>query len=657
MAKLESSKLHCLANEIELLIEMEPLRSQQVDQMCSVLPQFIDSQKNFKRNEELLKVYRNVNDHTLRPISQSESEKNKEAINYLENRQNYYGALGLTIQENTQLLTNPVIKQFVNSLIAKNISEKEICTKLKSETTSLLKESLVELKKSQEDLLKMEKDGPTDEVKSLLWNSASRDDFLTLLAQKDEALAKKTSCQMEARYDRGLILKNKLVTVFSVGSGLSFIGPGRVAAALYASRANLVARTLTVGVFSLNAMQTAGYFTEAIENACYKDKPKATATSSCDQLSQNQKISLMYQRNEESSCALQTGLALFNGAAAAVGLSGINKIFSGSLAQEIGSANGLTAQLISKYGFRDFIQVAKIESTPIGKLITVKRKPNVSEWADSKIRGPDPVFNPNITVDNLGPAANKMGFSKNSEEVTMPYTDYYNARIKSYNSKVSNKDRLSTSYYETNVNPTDGKYYVKKFVNEGALPIGRIRKSSLLNTDHLALHDITAHGTAITIPREFTTTAQKSYSAILKFEDFIKAENPTLWSKITSDRRFERVYKYIDSEIDGSTGNWTLLIEAMRNGDKAKAARFINFLRVSFLKNKTASEQFDEILTQGRIHLDPNLLKLAKEYKLTFNSTMHKKPMGNAEANDSVIVDYLYKRHLETLTKIEKQNF
>ena len=70
--------------------------------------------------------------------------------------------------------------------------------------------------------------------------------------------------------------------------------------------------------------------------------------------------------------------------------------------------------------------------------------------------------------------------------------------------------------------------YNARFIEEGELPMGPAGTpgSSFSNTGHLHIHDITAHGTSITIPQEIIANAQKSFRIVNDFENYLKKNKP-----------------------------------------------------------------------------------------------------------------------------------
>jgi hypothetical protein len=227
--------------------------------------------------------------------------------------------------------------------------------------------------------------------------------------------------------------------------------------------------------------------------------------------------------------------------------------------------------------------VVSVQNENVGKVVTVARKARDASLVRSynpNISIPDPVFSPQVLVDNLGAASKNLRISVNNGVFQMPDVALYSDRIAKYNSVAAPSKKIAVTFYKTKDEIQESRSYNARFIGEGGLPMAPagIPGSTFSNTGHLHLHDITAHGAAVTIPQEIIDNARTSYRIVSEFEDYLKANSPVLYKQAKKGSEwgggnlFDLTQEEISRTIDFSTGTWTHFITNMRGGDFKNAS-------------------------------------------------------------------------------------
>lgn len=330
----EVERLQCLETEITRIVDSPDVKADALERTCEnlkLLKNFVDDENHYKthieRNESL-------NDRWTRIVPNAEFDRRKQVIAELKNY------LALTqeniriLRENDALLGSPqvfdsVVDQMRPGFLGNGPSAERACTFLKGNLNRLLtsqrnfhRQDLNLIRSKLESPAELVKD---DSLKRKLWMSASRNDFVSSLGDSFDFTGS-TICRMEGRYGEGAVLRDKLTMIGSLALGFGAPSIGRVAgwvyrqriaAAVYAERANIVynaARTATVVEIAVGA----SVVSPSVIDACFKEHLQATGgKKACEAKSDSEFKNLFYQKQNFHRCAVVGGAgAVFAGFAA-----------------------------------------------------------------------------------------------------------------------------------------------------------------------------------------------------------------------------------------------------------------------------------------------------------------------------------------------------
>ena len=665
LAKNQISSLQCAQLKMFDYSSDAEIRNQLADTACEKFELLKELLKESENIKDWHKSFKTVNDSTARIVPKDDQIKYEKIIQTLEKRMQVIQSMIANIRQTTLLFESPEVFEYAMKELNSKKDSKKICENFKKELPSLLIETSDKIKKS---LKAFNNYNLTTELKEQLWNNARSDEIITKLSQ-NELTKMSTICRMEGKYGKGVEIRDKLVQI-----GLFALPPilklsESVAVATYAARTRFPFY-VSKAILTTEVALSVSLNIHAIKRDCLDKNPVilTNGTNLCETKNAEERKNLILSNQSQSSCILA---ATLGAAGTFFSISSADKILKGlipdSLMTKIGESNSKISELISQKGFYDAVEVISVQNEGLGKIVSVARKAKDADLIrpkNYKLSVPDPIFSPQTLVDNLGMAGKNLRITSSNSTFQVPDVTLYVDRISKYNAVAKPSKKIAITFYRAKDEIQESRYYNKKFIEEGSLPMAPSGTpgSTFMNTGHLHLHDITAHGAAVTIPKEIIDNARTGYKIVSEFEDYLKTTSPSLYdqakkrSDLFKGNIFNKTHEGITELIDFSTAKWTHFVSNMRQGDIQSAYSSLWGNMDKF----TGARTLGEVISNASSYLKVDVkIREAFENYLKVKKVDLNKPVfqGTEKLTSNEYMDFLFRKQQELTKEIANKTF
>lgn len=664
IVKQQKTKLSCAKSKLHAYKYFPDLRDRLSEVACGnfeLLKELLNEQKSIK---DWIKSYETVNDSTIRVVPKEDQIKYQKILSDLSKRQNIVQSMILNIRQSTLLFESDEVFGFAIKELSSKQDLKKTCDNFKEKLPQLIDKSYENIDNSLDALFDKEL---TPNMKEKLWQNSRSDEIMAQLSQNELTKAG-TICRLESRYGKGAEIRDTLVQIGLLAMPPLFKVTESLAVASFAARSRIpfhVSRAVLTAELALGASLNI----QAIKKDCLDKNPTvlSNGTNVCDSKNPDEKKGLILSSQNQNSCVFSATLGAVS---SYFSLGAVDKIFKGmipdQLMTKLGESNERISRMISHRGFYDAVEVVSSQNVGVGKVVTIAQKATDSSLLrpyNNRLSIPDPVLSPQTLIENLGSAGGKLRLGSSNGTYQLPDVALYNDRILKYNSVADPNKKIGVSFYHTKDEIQASRSYNKRFIDEGGLPMAPAGTpgSAVAKTGHLHLHDITAHGASVTIPKEVIDNARAGYKVVNEFEEYLKKNSPKLYKEAKKGSEYGHIYLNqvqddISRQIDLSTGLWTHFITGMRKGDLESAQSQLWGGFQLFIGARNMGEVIHEV--SYAFNGNKKIQQAFKDYLSTKNIDF-KKPVfpGTEKMTKDEYTKFLFDKQQEMVLAIGNKDF